>query len=200
MQNWCLEREVARSEWFSALGAELRRELISRLLTQGFLHCPVLHLRGGQPLSRVRLFATPWTVALQAPLSVEWVARSWSQGAPRPRDQARASCAAGGRFPTVPPGGPWANPGRGGRKEGETLQIPETHVSGVFLLCEWAELCRRLKSASHWTWQRPCRVDARRPHSHPPTGHGRPLGLPGPFPLGGKGRSDRKGTPVKGTE
>ena len=64
---------------------------------------------------------------------MERVARSWSQGAPQPRDQARASRAAGGRFTSVPPGAPWGNPGWGGRKEGEKQQIPETHISGVLL-------------------------------------------------------------------
>ena len=45
-------------------------------------------------LSHVRLFATPWTVAYQAPLSMgffqakilEWVAISYSGGSSRPRD------------------------------------------------------------------------------------------------------------------
>ena len=56
----------------------------------------------------VWLFVTPWTVALQAPLSsgffqariVEWVAFSFSRGASQPRDQTWVSCVCciAGRF------------------------------------------------------------------------------------------------------
>ena len=60
--------------------------------------------------SLVRLFATPWTVACQTPLSMailqarilEWVAMPSSRGASRPRDQTCVSCGsspAGGFFP-----------------------------------------------------------------------------------------------------
>ena len=50
--------------------------------------------------SPVRLFATPWTVAHQAPLSMgilqarilEWVAMSSSRGSSQPRDRTRDSC------------------------------------------------------------------------------------------------------------
>ena len=51
----------------------------------------LLCLLPAQSLSRVRLFATPWTVALQAPLSMgipqartEWAAISSSKGLPGP--------------------------------------------------------------------------------------------------------------------
>ena len=37
--------------------------------------------------SRVQLFVTPWTVAHQAPLSMEWVAVPSSRGSSWPRDQ-----------------------------------------------------------------------------------------------------------------
>ena len=55
-------------------------------------------------LSQVRLFATPWTVARQAPLSMgilqarvlEWVAMFSSRGFSQPRDQTQASLIAGG--------------------------------------------------------------------------------------------------------
>ena len=61
-------------------------------------------------LSRVRLFATPWTVAYQAlrSLSVhgifqatvlEWVAISFSRGSSQPRDRTWVSCTAGRHFP-----------------------------------------------------------------------------------------------------
>ena len=57
-------------------------------------------------LSRVRLFATPWTVACQAPLSMgilharilEWVAIPFSRGSSQPRDQTRVSFIAGWFF------------------------------------------------------------------------------------------------------
>ena len=61
-----------------------------------------------QSLSRVWLFATPWTVAPQTPLSIgilqagipEWVAMPFSRGSSRPRDQTRISHLVG-RFFTV---------------------------------------------------------------------------------------------------
>ena len=57
-------------------------------------------------LSHVQMFAIPWTVAHQAPLSMgilqagilEWVAMPFSKGSSQPRDRAQASCAAGGFF------------------------------------------------------------------------------------------------------
>ena len=59
-----------------------------------------------QLLSRVWLFATPWTVALQAPVSmgilqsriVEWVAMPSSRGSYQPRDRTQVSCIAGRFF------------------------------------------------------------------------------------------------------
>ena len=48
-------------------------------------------------LSRVRLFATPWTVAYQAPLFIfqarvlEWITISFSKGSSQPRDRTRVS-------------------------------------------------------------------------------------------------------------
>ena len=60
-----------------------------------------------KPLSRVWLFATPWTVAQQAPLSTEfsnknpeWLAIPFSRWSCQPRDRTRISCIAG-RFFTV---------------------------------------------------------------------------------------------------
>ena len=50
-------------------------------------------------LSHVWLFATPWTVTQQAPLSMifqarilEWVAISYSRGSSQPRDRTHISC------------------------------------------------------------------------------------------------------------
>ena len=62
-----------------------------------------------ESLSPVRLFATPWTVALQASLSMgilqaripEWVAMPSSRGSSQPRDQTHVSyvsCTTGGFF------------------------------------------------------------------------------------------------------
>ena len=59
-------------------------------------------------LSHVRFFATPWTVARQAPLSLsvgfsrplEWVGMPSSRGSSQPRDQTQVSCI-GGRFFTT---------------------------------------------------------------------------------------------------
>ena len=52
-----------------------------------------------QLLSRVQLFTTPWTVAYQTPLSMDfstgarmWVAMPSSWGSPQPRDWTRVSC------------------------------------------------------------------------------------------------------------
>ena len=57
-------------------------------------------------LSHVRLFATPWTVAHQAPLSMgilqarilEWVHFPSSRGSSQPREPTQVSCIAGGFF------------------------------------------------------------------------------------------------------
>ena len=57
-------------------------------------------------LSRVRLFATPWTVAYQAPpfhgilqaRILQWVAISFSRGSSRPRDRTQVSSIPGRCF------------------------------------------------------------------------------------------------------
>ena len=68
-------------------------------------------------LSRVQLFATPWTVAHQAPLSLgilqarilEWVAMPSSRGSSQPRDGIQVSCIAGRFFTNEPAGNPEEN-------------------------------------------------------------------------------------------
>ena len=63
-------------------------------------------------LSQVWLFATPWTVALQAPLSMvilqarilEWVSMPSSRGPSQPRDWTQVSYIASVSLPTEPPG------------------------------------------------------------------------------------------------
>ena len=75
------------------------------------LHIPSLpthkeNKRKAKSLSCVRLFATPWTVAYQAPSSMgifqtktlEWIAISFSKGSSLPRDRTRVSQIAGRRF------------------------------------------------------------------------------------------------------
>ena len=65
-----------------------------------FLSQHACSLCWAESLSRVRLFATPWTVAHQAPLPMgilqarilEWVAMPSSTGYPQPRDQTQVSC------------------------------------------------------------------------------------------------------------
>ena len=70
-----------------------------------------------QSLSRVQLFAVPWTVARQAPLPMgffqarilEWVTIPFFKGSSQPRDQARISCLLqwqAGSLPLAPPGKP----------------------------------------------------------------------------------------------
>jgi len=57
-------------------------------------------------LSRVQFFVTPWTVALQAPLSMgilqarilEWFAMTSSRGSSQPRDRAQVSRIVDGFF------------------------------------------------------------------------------------------------------
>ena len=61
----------------------------------------------GCVLSHVQLFATPWTVACQSPLSMgilqgkilEWVVMPSSRGSSQPRDRTQVSHIAGGFFP-----------------------------------------------------------------------------------------------------
>ena len=65
-----------------------------------------------QLFSRVQLFATPWTVALQAPQSIgipqakilEWVAVPSSMGSSQPRDRTRSLALQEDSLPSEPPG------------------------------------------------------------------------------------------------
>ena len=66
------------------------------------------------PLSHVRLFVTPWTVAYQAPLSMiffqarvlEWVAISFSRGSSRPRIEPVSPALQADALPSKPSGKP----------------------------------------------------------------------------------------------
>ena len=78
------------------------------------LHCRRILYRWAtwQLLNCLGLFATPWTVAHQAPLSVgfflarllDWIAISSSKGSSWPRAPTRISCIAGEVFTAEPPG------------------------------------------------------------------------------------------------
>ena len=67
------------------------------------MHLQYAHVKS---LSRVRLFAAPWTVAHQTPpiheifqaRVLEWVAISFSRASSRPRDRSRVSHTAGRHF------------------------------------------------------------------------------------------------------
>ena len=66
-------------------------------------------------LSRVQLFATPWTIAYQTPQSMEifqarvleWVAISFSRGSSWPTDRTRVSCIEADTLLPEPPGKPY---------------------------------------------------------------------------------------------
>ena len=70
----------------------------------------LLHMLCAWSLSRVQLFATPWTVNRQASLSMgilqvrilEWVAMPSSRASSQPRDQTQVSRIAGGFFTIWP--------------------------------------------------------------------------------------------------
>ena len=65
-------------------------------------------------LSRFRLFVTPWTVARQAPLFMEFSRQEYWGGLPcfpegdssQPRNRTQVSCIAWGFFTAKPPGKP----------------------------------------------------------------------------------------------
>ena len=69
---------------------------------------------GAQPLSRVRLFAIPWTVVYQAPLSMGFLRQEYQSGLPfpspenipNPEIEPSSPGLAGKFFTTEPPGKP----------------------------------------------------------------------------------------------
>ena len=87
-----------------------KENLKLKILIKGVVMCTLptgehVFVLCAQSLSHVHLFATPWTVAHQAPLSMrfsrqeywhtrilEWVAISSSRGSSQPRDQTPVSC------------------------------------------------------------------------------------------------------------
>ena len=102
----------------------------------------VLHYLPVKSLSRVRLFASPWTVAHRAPLEhgifqariLEWVAISFSRGSFQPRDQTQVSRIAGRHFNL------WAT--------GEAQYLPEFAQILVYWVGDAISLSRGLLSPS----------------------------------------------------
>ena len=113
--------------WFTMLrGSELR--VLLHKECPGTWHCVDLCTPLGlstlcacvlSHFSHVRLFATPWTAARQAPLAMGFRQEYWSglpcshpgESSP-PRDPTRVSCifcTAGGSFTSEPPGKPLIN-------------------------------------------------------------------------------------------
>ena len=99
--------ELGRSPWFSFKYGD-----ILFLLLFFFL---ITKKQENQLLSSVWLFATPWTVAYQAPLSIEFArqeywsgfAISHSRESSQPREQTHASSVAGRSLPSESSEKPW---------------------------------------------------------------------------------------------
>ena len=85
----------------------IKGSIRSRSIKGYFTHVCML----AQPLSRVQLFVTSWTVAHQAPLSMEFSRQEYWVGLPFPfpgdlpnsRDQIQVSCLTGDEPPVKPP-------------------------------------------------------------------------------------------------
>ena len=91
-------------------------------------------------LSCVQLFATPWTVAHQAPLYMEfsrqeWVAISFSRGSSQPRDWTHVSCITGRFLHLSHQGSPSEE------NSHRAIKISATAKLWFGNKCDW-ELCR----------------------------------------------------------
>ena len=96
---------------FKLFKAEILRNLSSNCIPPS-IHTPSRDCV--ESLSRVQLFATPWTVALQAPLFMgflffqarilEWVAMPSSRGSSQPRDRTRSPALQADSLPAELPG------------------------------------------------------------------------------------------------
>ena len=122
---------------------------LSRRSNPGLLHCrqilsclsyrEALQFNSVQSLSRVQLFATPWTVALQASLSVGFSRQAyWSRlsfpspgNLPDPGIEPRSPALQTDSLPSEPPGKPWGQ-GRAClsqlRQELSSAPSPQDHV------------------------------------------------------------------------
>ena len=78
--------------------------LLSRARVGGRRKLCQRYLKLVKSLSRIRLFSTPWTVAYQAPLSIEFSSQEYWSGLPfpypghQPWDRTQVSCTAGRCF------------------------------------------------------------------------------------------------------
>ena len=98
-------RSVAASGWGKEEKREKRSTKRPKETSRWWFHGHV-HMLCAQSLSSVWLIVTPWTVALQAPLSMgslqarilEWVVMPSSRGSSQPRDRTQVSYIAGGFF------------------------------------------------------------------------------------------------------
>ena len=100
-----------------------------------------------QPLSRVQLFMTPWTVAHQAPLSMEFSRPEYQSGLlfPPPGDLPNPgtkpkSPALAGRFFSVPPGKPFSLTGLFNIENHSDQKKMGTYITFVSALKEGADL------------------------------------------------------------
>ena len=92
---WCREPSSIPGQ-----GPRSHMPLLRVQISQLKIPCAVMKTHCGCILSHVWLFSAPWTVAHQAPLSMEfsrqeileWVAVSSSMGSSLPRDQTWVSC------------------------------------------------------------------------------------------------------------
>jgi len=113
----------------------------------------LLYSKGNHVLSRVQLFVTPWTVAHQAPLSMEfsrqeyWSSISYFRGSSWPRDRTHISCVsciASRFFTTAPPGKPHK------QNEKKIYGLGEN----IFKWCYWQELNLQIIQTAHMSpWQ-----------------------------------------------
>ena len=90
-------RKGIESAWYSEKNPGLAVKSLVQVRDPSFyLPVPVnkrfLNVLCGGVLSHVQLFVTLWTVACQAPLSMEWVAISYSRGSSEPRNWTHISC------------------------------------------------------------------------------------------------------------
>ena len=90
-------------------------------------------------LSRVRLFATPWTVAYQAPQSVEFSRQEYWSGLPFPSPGDLPNPGIESRSPALQPDALLSEPP--GKPIGHHIKIQKKHlVDGLPKLCEIFEL------------------------------------------------------------
>ena len=106
-------------------------------------------------LSHVRLSAAPWTVARQAPLSMEFFRQEyWSEWPfPTPGDLPNpgiepslpaSPALAGGFFTTVPPRNPQTAIKRKKKKVGNGFLHGRSRKSSVFYLCQFSQTVQSL--------------------------------------------------------